>query len=79
MTLAEVPVRKRFREFIVGIAILHGVAIALFYALDMRHAAPVRQRYFAWIWMAATVAAIFVGLRRIRRARFRSGPKSPVT
>jgi hypothetical protein len=66
---AETPARKRFREFIVGIAVLHAVAIALFYALDMRHAAPARQRYFAWIWMVATVAAIFVGLQRIRRAR----------
>jgi len=69
VTPADTPARKRFREFLIGVALVHGVAIALFYAFDLRHATPMRQRYFAWIWLAATVTVIFVGLRRIRRAR----------
>ena len=62
-------VRQRFKQFIVSVAALHVVAIALFYAMDLRHASPDRQRVFAWIWMGATVTLVFVGLRRIRRAR----------
>ena len=66
------PVRRRFLEFLVGVAALHVVAITLFYATDIKHADPVRQRMFAWIWMAATVLVIFVGLQRIKRARGRT-------
>jgi hypothetical protein len=61
--------RQRFKQFIVSVAALHVAAIALFYALDLRHASPDRQRLFAWIWMGATVLVVLVGLRRIRRAR----------
>ena len=69
MSPAQSPARQRFREFLIGVAVLHSAALALFYALDLRHAPATRQRVFAWAWMAATVVVVFVGLTRIRRAR----------
>jgi uncharacterized membrane protein YdcZ (DUF606 family) len=67
------PTRTRFLQFLVGVAVLHVVAIALYYALDIPHAAIVRQRMFAWIWIGATVLVIFVGLQRIKRSRSTRG------
>ena len=66
--------RRRFLELLVGVAVLHSVAIALYYALDVAHAPAARQRVFAWVWMGATVALVLTGLQRLKRAR-RSRPK----
>ena len=73
MTRQRTPARQRFLEFLLSVAAVHGVAIALYYALDLPHAPAARQRLFAWIWMGATVLVVFVGLQRIKRAR-RRGP-----
>ncbi|MEX2152103.1 MAG: hypothetical protein WD825_02130 [Gemmatimonadaceae bacterium] len=72
MTPALSPARRRFLEFLVGVAAVHVVAIALYYALDLSHAPARQQRFFAWGWMAATIAVVFAGLQRIKRARRRS-------
>lgn len=69
MRFTTSPVRRRFLEFLVSVATVHVVAIALYYALDIPHAAPGRQRMFAWIWMGATVLVIVLGLQRLKRAR----------
>jgi hypothetical protein len=66
------PVRRRFLEFLVGVAAVHVVAIAFYYATDMRHAPADRQRMFGWIWMGATVLVVLVGLQRLKRARHRA-------
>ena len=63
------PVRRRFLEFLVGVAAVHVVAITLYYALGIARAAESRQRLFAWGWMALTVAVVVIGLQRIKRAR----------
>ena len=36
---------------------------------DLDLADPGRQRMFAWVWMGVTVAVVFVGLQRLKRAR----------
>jgi hypothetical protein len=61
--------RRRFLQFLVSVAAVHVVAIALYYGLDMPHSPAARQRLFAWTWMGATVLVVFVGLQRIKRAR----------
>ena len=61
--------RRRFLELLVGIAVVHGVAIALYYALDLPHRPEQVQRIFAWSWMAVTIAVVLVGLQRLKRAR----------
>jgi hypothetical protein len=63
------PVRRRFLEFLVAVAVLHASAIALYYALGIARATPDRQRMYAWAWMGLTVLVIVVGLQRIKRAR----------
>jgi hypothetical protein len=65
------PSRRRFREFLVSVAVLHVTAIALYYALDVATAAPATQRAYAWTWMGVTVALVLVGVQRIKRARGR--------
>jgi hypothetical protein len=65
------PVRKRFREFVIAMVLLHVAAISLYYALGVPRAPTSRQRLFAWIWMGATVFVVFVGLQRIKRTRGR--------
>ena len=74
MRVTQSPARRRFLEFLVSVAALHVVAIALFYGLDMPHAPAARQRLFAWVWMGATALVVFVGLQRIKRARRKRGP-----
>lgn len=69
MAQSTSPVRRRFLEFLVSIAIVHGTAIAIYYALDLAHAPADRQRLFAWAWMGVTVLVIAFGLQRIKRAR----------
>jgi hypothetical protein len=64
--------RRRFLEFLVGVAAVHIVAIAIYYGADIAHAVPQRQRLFAWIWMGATVVVVLLGLQRIKRARRQS-------
>jgi len=63
--------RRRFLEFLVTVAAVHVIAIVLYYAIDLQHAPPNEQRVFAWSWMAVTVAVVFVGLQRLKRARRR--------
>jgi len=65
------PTRQRFLEFLISVAVLHVVAIALYYLMDIPNATTARQRLFAWMWMGATVLVIFAGLQRIKRARSR--------
>lgn len=68
---ALTPVRRRFLEFIIAITAVHVVAITLYYALGVSHAAARSQRMFAWGWMAVTIAVVYVGLQRLKRARSR--------
>jgi hypothetical protein len=63
------PSRKRFLELLIGVAIVHGAAIALYYALDLPQRPERTQRYFAWSWMALTALVVLVGLQRLKRAR----------
>lgn len=70
--------RKRFRQFLLSVAILHVAAIAGYYALGVA-AAPTRfQRLYAWVWMGATVAVVVLGLQRLKRARLRQVIRTPV-
>lgn len=62
-------VRRRFQQFLVTIALVHLVAIAAYYGLRVRSWPEAEQRLFAWVWMGATVAAVLIGLQRIKRAR----------
>jgi hypothetical protein len=63
------PVRRRFLEFLVSVAAVHVVALALYYTLNLPHAPAREQRTFAWIWMGVTVIVVLVGLQRLKRAR----------
>jgi len=63
------PIRRRFLEFLVAVAAVHIVAIAVYYAADIPHASVTTQRMFATIWMGLTVAVVLIGLQRITRAR----------
>lgn len=66
---SDSPTRRRFLEFLVAVAVLHGAAIALYYTLGIPRAPTSRQRIFAWTWMGLTVFVILLGLARIKRAR----------
>jgi TRAP-type C4-dicarboxylate transport system permease small subunit len=66
------PTRRRFLEFLVGVAAVHIVAIAIYYGADIAHTSARQQRVFAWVWMAATVLVVLLGLQRLKRARRQS-------
>jgi hypothetical protein len=63
------PARRRFLELLVSVAVLHAVAIALYYALDIPLARTSAQRTFAWTWMGLTVVVVLIGVQRLKRAR----------
>lgn len=64
--------RKRFRQFLMAVALLHVAAIAAYYALDVASATPRMQRLYAWVWMGLTVLVVLAGLQRIKHARGRA-------
>ena len=74
MSAGASPTRVRFRQFLLAVAVVHVGAIAFYYGLDVPHASVRVQRVFAWAWMALTVAVVFAGLQRIKRAR--AGPRT---
>lgn len=61
--------RRRLFELLVSVALLHALAIALYYALDIPRATTRTQRTFAWAWMGVTVAVVLIGVQRLKRAR----------
>jgi hypothetical protein len=63
------PARRRFLELLASVALLHAVAIALYYALDIPLADARTQRAFAWTWMGLTVVVVLIGVQRLKRAR----------
>jgi uncharacterized membrane protein len=63
------PMRRRFLQFLVSVAIVHVIAIALYYGLDLATAPSRTQRVFAWGWMFVTVAVVLIGVQRLKRAR----------
>lgn len=63
------PVRRTFLQFLIAVAVVHLAAIALYYGLGIARAPTDTQRWFGWVWMAVTVAVVFVGLQRLKRAR----------
>ncbi len=69
--------RKRFRQFLLSVAIVHVVAIAGYYTLDVERAPARFQRLYAWSWMGATVAVVVLGLQRLKRARARTVIRRP--
>jgi Mg2+ and Co2+ transporter CorA len=70
------PTRRRFLEFLVAIIILHTLAIAVYYGLDIPGAPERHQKLYAWGWMGLTAVVVLVGLQRIKRAR-RQGHTAP--
>ena len=54
---------------LVSVVALHTAAMALYYAMDIAHAAARAQRVFAWTWMGLTIAVVILGLQRIKRTR----------
>jgi hypothetical protein len=69
--------RKRFRQFLLSVALLHVTAIAGYYVLGVARAPSRVQRAYAWTWMGATVAVVFIGLQRVKRARARTVVRRP--
>lgn len=61
--------RRRFLELFVSVVVLHTLAIGLYYAVDIPHAAARAQRIYGWLWMGLTVVVVLVGLQRLKRAR----------
>ncbi|HUR95801.1 MAG TPA: hypothetical protein VMY76_14555 [Gemmatimonadales bacterium] len=57
---------------LVGLVLLvDAVFIAIYYAAGLRSIADGRGLAFTVVWMAATLAVVFRGLRRIRAVRTR--------
>ena len=69
MTQAKSPARAVLQKFVVAVVALHVAAVGVYYAFGVPDMPSQKQRYFAWAWMAVTVAVVFAGLHRLRRAR----------
>lgn len=61
--------RRQLLIMVVGATAVSAVALAIYYALDLRHADPSRQRVFTMLWMAGNFVAVAFPLRRIRQLR----------
>jgi len=63
------PTRRRFFELLVSVLLVHTIAIALYYWLDLPRTPARTQRWFAWVWMGLTVLVVLIGVQRLKRAR----------
>ena len=68
-TKVESPARRAVTQFAIAVVVLHVIAIGIYYGFGMAGRPERVQRIYAWGWMAATVAVVFIGLQRVKRAR----------
>jgi hypothetical protein len=63
--------KKLLLTMIVGVVVLDGLAIGLYYALHIKDASPRTQATYSAVWTALTLLIVLTLLARIRRARTR--------
>jgi hypothetical protein len=61
--------KRNLLTMVGAIVVLDGIAIGLYYALDIKSAAPRTQAIYSGVWTAVTLAVVLTILARIRRAR----------
>ena len=70
--------RSAVVRLVIGVVVLHAIAIAIYYLGDIALRPPsIRYAFFA-AWMLLTLAVVLPGLQRIRvaRTRARGAPRS---
>jgi hypothetical protein len=61
--------RRLLLRLVLGTAVVHAVAIAVYYAADMGTRSSTVRGVYTVAWVAATFVVVSVYLRRIRLAR----------
>jgi hypothetical protein len=61
--------RRATLHLVLGVVLLDGVAIGIYYLADILHRPQQTQVIFVAVWTAATAITVAVLLRRVRLAR----------
>lgn len=62
--------RKATLQLVLGVVVLDAVALAIWYAGGVSHAATQTRTIFTVVWTMATAVTVAVLLRRVRAVRY---------
>ena len=63
--------RKAVFQLVLGIVVLHGVALSIYYLADIDRSPAQTRQIFTVLWLVATAITVAVLLKRVRRLRDR--------
>lgn len=61
--------RRAALQLVLGVVLLHALALAIYYLADISHASPRMQTTFTTVWTMSTAAVVALLLRRVRLIR----------
>ena len=68
MKAKRVAMRRATLQLLIGVGLLHGVAILIWYAAII-HSPERTKNIYVWIWLIATAFVVAILLKRVRRVR----------
>ena len=61
--------RRAVLQLVVGVVVVHALALSIFHFGDVEQAAPRTRTIFVGVWTFATAITVAVLLRRVRQIR----------
>jgi hypothetical protein len=71
MTDRRLAMRKAVFHLVLGIVVVHGVALAIYYLAGIDRSPAQTRQIFTVIWLVVTAIAVAILLKRVRRLRNR--------
>ena len=70
-TERRLAMRKAVFHLVLGIVVLHSVALAVFYFTGIERGSAQTRQIFTVVWLVATAITVAILLKRVRRLRDR--------
>ena len=68
-TERQLAIRKAVFHLVIGIVVVHGVALTLYYFGGIERTSPQTRQIFTVVWLVATALVVAILLKRVRRLR----------
>jgi hypothetical protein len=68
-TERQLAMRKAVFHLVLGIVVLHGAALSIYYFAGIERSSAQTRQIFTVIWLMATAITVAVLLKRVRRLR----------
>ena len=70
-TERRLAMRKAVFHLVLGVVVLHGAALSIYYLAGIDRSPPRTRQIFTVLWLVATAIVVAVLLKRVRRLRDR--------